>query len=80
MRFEDTIATLDELRAVIRSPNEFATNKELDAFDGYCRDFIPRSPFVLIASTDGQGSIDISPKGDPPGLRSGARRHDARDP
>jgi PPOX class probable FMN-dependent enzyme len=38
------------------------------AFDDYCRDFIARSPFVLIASSDGEGSIDISPKGDPPGL------------
>ncbi len=44
------------------------TAKEVSAFDEYCRDFIARSPFVLIASSDGNGSIDISPKGDPPGF------------
>ncbi len=68
MDFEDTVTTLDELRAVIRPPSELVTAKEVDALDEYCRDFIARSPFVLIASTDGQGSIDISPKGDPPGF------------
>jgi PPOX class probable FMN-dependent enzyme len=68
MQFEDTITTLDELREVIEPPSEFVTAKEVGAFDEYCRDFIARSPFVLIASSDGQGSIDISPKGDPPGF------------
>ena len=68
MRFEDTVTTLHELRAVIAPPSELVTAKEVAAFDEYCRDFIARSPFVLIASTDGQGSIDVSPKGDPPGF------------
>ena len=68
MRFDDTVTTLPELRAVIAPPSELVTAKEVAAFDEYCRDFIARSPFVLIASTDGQGSIDVSPKGDPPGF------------
>ncbi len=68
MRFEDTITTLEELREVIAPPSDLVTAKEVAAFDEYCRDFIARSPFVLIASTDGEGSIDISPKGDPPGF------------
>ena len=68
MRFADTVTTLNELRAVIRPPSELVTAKETAVLDEYCRDFIARSPFVLIASTDGEGSIDISPKGDPPGF------------
>ena len=68
MRFENTITTLDGLREVIEPPNEIVTAKEVTTFDDYCRDFIGRSPFVLIASSDGAGSIDISPKGDPPGF------------
>lgn len=68
MHFEDTVTTLDELREVLAPPSEKVMAKEVAAFDGYCRDFIARSPFLLIASTDGQGSIDISPKGDPPGF------------
>jgi PPOX class probable FMN-dependent enzyme len=68
MHFENTVTTLDELREVIEPPSELVASKEVTAFDDYCRDFIARSPFVLIASSDGRGSIDISPKGDPPGF------------
>ncbi|MDG2114681.1 MAG: pyridoxamine 5'-phosphate oxidase family protein, partial [Actinomycetota bacterium] len=38
------------------------------SLDQHCRDFIGRSPFLLVASTDGQGRVDISPKGDPAGF------------
>jgi len=68
MDFKESITTLDELREVIAPPSDFVTAKEVSRFDDYCRDFISRSPFVLIASSDGEGSIDISPKGDPPGF------------
>jgi hypothetical protein len=30
--------------------------------------FIARSPFVLVATSDGAGPMDISPKGDAPGF------------
>lgn len=53
---------------MIAPPSDLVTAKEVAALDDYCREFIGRSPFVLIASSDGQGSIDISPKGDPPGF------------
>lgn len=59
---------MEELREVIAPPSDFVTGKEVTEFDEYCRVFIARSPFVLIASSDGEGSIDISPKGDPPGF------------
>ena len=68
MDFTDTITTLDGLREVIAPPSELVTAKEINSLDDYCRDFISRSPFVVIASTDGTGSIDTSPKGDPPGF------------
>lgn len=68
MHFADTVTTLDELREVIAPPSDLVTAKEVRTFDEYCRGFIARSPFVLIASSDGNGSIDISPKGDPAGF------------
>jgi len=34
----------------------------------YCHTFIGRSPFVLIASSDSEGRMAISPKGDAPGF------------
>jgi PPOX class probable FMN-dependent enzyme len=30
--------------------------------------FIEKSPFMLIASSDANGQVDVSPKGDPPGF------------
>jgi PPOX class probable FMN-dependent enzyme len=59
---------LEELREVIAPPSDLVTSKEVSELDEHCRNFIARSPFILIASTDGEGSIDISPKGDPAGF------------
>lgn len=68
MEFADTISTRAELREVLDEPSKFVTGKEVSELDEFCRDFIARSPFILIASSDGAGSIDISPKGDPSGF------------
>ncbi|MCB1004299.1 MAG: pyridoxamine 5'-phosphate oxidase family protein [Acidimicrobiales bacterium] len=68
MEFTDTITTVDQLRELLAPPSEFVTEKESDTLDDHSRDFIGRSPFVLIASTDAEGRVDISPKGDPPGF------------
>ena len=68
MKFAQTVTTLEELREVIAPPIELVTSKEVSELDEHCRSFIARSPFILIASTDGEGSIDISPKGDPAGF------------
>jgi len=68
MEFSETITTLEGLRDVIAPPNEIVMAKEIRELDNYCHDFISRSPFIIIASTDGKGSLDTSPKGDPPGF------------
>ena len=66
--FSETVTTRAQLREVLAEPSEFVTNKEFVELDEFGRDFIARSPFVLIASSDGGGSIDVSPKGDPAGF------------
>ena len=68
MNFAETVTTLEELREVIAPPSDLVMSKEVSELDEHCRSFIARSPFILIASTDGEGSIDISPKGDPAGF------------
>lgn len=68
MDFDDTITTLADLREIIAPPNDVVLAKEIGELDDHCRDFISRSPFIIIASTDGAGSTDASPKGDPPGF------------
>ena len=68
MDFSEPVTTRSQLRELLAEPSEFVTDKEFVALDDVGRDFIARSPFVLIASSDGSGSIDVSPKGDPPGF------------
>jgi PPOX class probable FMN-dependent enzyme len=62
------VTTLAQLREVYREPAERAVLKELDHLDGHCRDFIARSPFVLLASASARGECDVSPKGGPAGF------------
>jgi uncharacterized protein len=66
--FQDVVSNPNELEAVLGQPSERALAKVTGTLDGICRDFISRSPFVLIASSDGDGNFDVSPKGDPPGF------------
>ena len=67
-RLTDQITSENDLRAHIGMPARLSVAKSLTRLDGHCRDFIARSPFVVIGSGDGQGHFDVSPKGDPPGF------------
>ncbi len=62
------ITSRDQLRAIYKPASERAVRKELAALDRHCVDFISRSPFVLIGSSDGSGRADVTPKGDRPGF------------
>jgi PPOX class probable FMN-dependent enzyme len=68
MEFRQPVRTPEELREILTPPGELARAKEVDRLDEICRDFVARSPFVVIASSDGAGRVDVSPKGDPPGF------------
>jgi hypothetical protein len=49
-------------------PSELAVRKSITRLDKHCREFIRRSPFVCIGTSNGEGKADVSPKGDPPGF------------
>jgi hypothetical protein len=66
--FNDTITTIDQLRDVIPPPGEPALRKEIDFIDEHARDFIARSTFLLLGTSDAGGRCDVSPKGDVPGF------------
>jgi PPOX class probable FMN-dependent enzyme len=66
--FNDVVATLDELREIIGQPGERTLLKERPSLDAHSRAFIARSPFLLMASADANGTCDVSPKGDAPGF------------
>ena len=67
-RFTEVITSIDALEAVLGRPNERVAAKVIDTLDIHCRRFIARCPFVLVGSSDAAGTIDVSPKGDPPGF------------
>jgi PPOX class probable FMN-dependent enzyme len=64
----DFITTNEQLRSIYKAPGATAVRKELRRLDGHCRNFIARSPFVLIGSSDRDGNADVTPKGDRPGF------------
>src|SRR5882724_1110709 len=64
----DMIDDVEQLHAAYGAPGERAVKKQLSRLDKHCRDFIARSPFVVIASADPAGCCDASPKGDAPGF------------
>jgi uncharacterized protein len=57
-----------ELRAEYGPINPLAEGKVLDHLDGFCRDFIALSPFLVLASSSAEGRADASPRGDAPGF------------
>jgi hypothetical protein len=62
------ICSLTDLRSTYAQPHELAIKKELGHIDRHARDFIGRSPFVTIATSDADGWPDASPRGDSPGF------------
>jgi uncharacterized protein len=62
-----TIGSLEELEALLGTPNERAANKGRPALLPVDRDWLAASPFCVMATSDAAGNCDASPKGDPPG-------------
>ena len=61
------ITSAEQLRDVVGEPVRRAVVKQRDRLDDVDRAFIARSPFQMIATAGGDGSLDVSPKGDPAG-------------
>jgi len=68
MRGDQTIDSAAKLRQVYRPPRQRSLDKEIDHLDVHCRDFIAHAPFVVLASADAAGRVDVSPKGGPAGF------------
>jgi len=57
-----------ELRAILGEPNEFVQAKLADRLNPLTRQFVERSPFVVVATGRPDGGLDVSPRGDPAGF------------
>ena len=67
-RFAEVITHEDQIREIVGFPKRRTVDKTISMVDAHCRAFIAQSPFMLIATCDAQGKMDVSPKGDPPGF------------
>jgi PPOX class probable FMN-dependent enzyme len=67
-RFQDVVTSEAELREVVSPPSGKADAKVISFIDDVAAAFIAQSPFVLIASANADGEMDVSPKGDPAGF------------
>lgn len=66
--FKETIRTEDELRSMMGFPSELVKNKTISIIDDHCNDFISKSPFLVLSTSDRDGYCDVSPRGDSPGF------------
>ncbi len=62
------VNTVDELRAIVGHPNNYVANKVGKRLSAVQQDWLAHSPLGFVATTDAQGRVDVSPKGDPPGF------------
>ena len=62
------IDDVETLRATIGEGNPGVAQKVMDHLDDFARDFLARSPFLVLATSDDAGHADASPKGDAPGF------------
>jgi hypothetical protein len=62
------IGAEDALRSLIGEPSALVQSKIADRLNDLTRRFIERSPFLCLATSAGDGSCDVSPKGDPAGF------------
>lgn len=68
--FGKIVSNEKELRDLIGYPSDLVSNKVITKLDHHCRDFIEKSPFLMISTSDAGGCCDVSPRGDGPGFVS----------
>lgn len=69
------ITSLDQLTAKYREPGPGAAGKVLTEINAGMAEFVDRCTLIVLATTDGAGNIDASPRGGPAGF---VRRLDDR--
>jgi PPOX class probable FMN-dependent enzyme len=66
-RYIETEEELDQLIPIYR-PRPGVPDKLLTFVDDHARAFIATSPLVMVGTSGADGSLDVSPRGDPPGF------------
>ncbi|KAF0820909.1 Phosphohydrolase (MutT/nudix family protein) [Bacillus sp. ZZV12-4809] len=70
-KYKNLITTKEEFasfRAEIGQPSARAAAKVIPFIDEHCIDFISKSAFLTLSTSDAAGKCDVSPRGDSPGF------------
>jgi uncharacterized protein len=62
------VSTVEALRAIVGDPNAYVANKVKSRLSDDQQDWLRHSPLAFVATSDAEGRVDVSPKGDPPGF------------
>ncbi len=65
---DTTVDSVAGLREIYRAPAQRSLDKEIDHLDEHCHDFIAHAPFLSLGTASADGTVDVSPKGGPPGF------------
>jgi uncharacterized protein len=57
-----------QLRQLLGEPSDLVKQKIADRLNRLTRQFVERSPFVVVATGRPDGGLDVSPRGDPAGF------------
>lgn len=66
--FRMKITTQEQLRNLYKWPEGRASKKVIFELEKHCKNFISKSPFLVISTADGEGKMDASPRGGEPGF------------
>lgn len=67
--FKSKITSEENLRSIVGGyPSDLANNKVINHLDPHCIDFISKSPFLVLSTSNQNGISDLSPRGDMPGF------------
>ena len=61
------VASVDELRAIVGHPSKMVADKVEKVLTPIHQDWLRHSPLGFVATSDADGRMDVSPKGDPSG-------------
>jgi PPOX class probable FMN-dependent enzyme len=75
MDIPSPVETIEQLERMYRAPGPAASSKVLSSLNDGMAQFVDRASFLVLATSDGAGAIDASPRGGPPGF---VRRLDDR--
>ncbi|MBM7662086.1 PPOX class probable FMN-dependent enzyme [Bacillus mesophilus] len=66
--FKEIVSNEHELRSFLGEPSLLAGNKVITKLDSHCKTIIQHSPFLVISTSNSDGTCDASPRGDAPGF------------